>query len=84
LKKKDEILSMLETTAGQSGIKVIYENRYFIEGYCRLNGMYYLVFNRKTSFEKQIKFYRTVFGKMNAENIYLPPVIREILEDINE
>jgi len=71
---------MLEDAAAQSGVKIIYENREPVEGVCKVNGVFYLVFNKMSSFERQLEFYRTVFRKIDTENTYLPPVIREIIE----
>jgi len=80
LKKKDNILSILKNAAVQSGVKVIYEGREPVEGYCRVNGLFYLVFNKNSSFERQLEIYRTVFKKIDIEDVYLLPIIRKIIE----
>ena len=80
MKKKNNILSVLENTAVQSGIKVIYENKFPVEGYCKVNGIFYLIFNKNSTFKRQLEFYRDVFRKINLDNVYLPPVIRKIME----
>jgi len=84
MKKKNNVLSILENTAIQSGIKVIYENKFSVEGYCKVNGVYYLIFNKNSSFKRQLGYYRDVFRKVNIENVYLPPVVRKIIEEEND
>ena len=79
------ILSYLEELAEQLGISVWdesinLEETFSAGGLCRVEGKYILILNSKTTTKEKIEVSIKALQKFELSNIYVKPVIRELLE----
>ena len=84
--KNDLLLSQLEELAGKLGIAVRYENVTSEEfsgsgGLCRLKGKYVLILHFQAAVEEKIRMLLEVLKTFPTGDIYVKPVIRDLLED---
>ncbi len=85
----DEILLFyLEELADQLGILVRDENinleeTFSIGGLCRVEGKYILILNSKATIKEKIDVSVKALQQFDLSNIYVKPIIRELLEGIN-
>ncbi len=83
------ILSYLEELAEQLGISVWdesinLEETFSAGGLCRVEGKYILILNSKTTTKEKIEVSIKALQKFELSNIYVKPVIRELLEGYND
>ena len=79
------ILSYLEELAEQLGISVWdesinLEETFSIGGLCRVEGKYILILNSKTTTREKIEVSVKALQQFDLSNMYVKPVIRELLE----
>jgi hypothetical protein len=87
--KKELLLSQLEELAGKLGIAVRYENVFTEEssasgGLCRLKGEYVLIIHSQAAMEEKIRILLEALKTFPINDIYVKPVIRELLEESKE
>jgi hypothetical protein len=80
------LLEHLEEVAHRLGIELRYENLnhggFRTEGgFCRLEGKSMILLNRKDSCRKKIRVLARSLGKANIEGIFVPPAVRNIIEE---
>jgi hypothetical protein len=83
--KKELLLSQLEELAGKLGIAIRYENVTMEEssgsgGLCRLKGEYVLIIHSQAAAEEKIRILLEALKTFSIGDIYVKPVIRELLE----
>ena len=83
------ILSYLEELAEQLGISVWdesinLEETFSIGGLCRVEGKYILILNSKATIKEKIDVSVKALQQFDFSNIYVKPVIRELLEGYND
>ena len=83
------ILSYLKELAEQLGISVWdesinLEETFSAGGLCRVEGKYILILNSKTTTKEKIEVSIKALQKFELSNIYVKPVIRELLEGYND
>ena len=79
------ILSYLEELAEQLGISVWdesinLEETFSAGGLCRVEGQYILILNSKTTTKEKIDVSVKALQQFDLSNMYVKPVIRELLE----
>ena len=79
------ILNQLEELAEKLGIAVRYENVNVEEsagtgGLCRIKGQYVLIVHSHTTSKEKIQIITAALKGFDLGDIYLKPVIRELLE----
>ena len=84
--EKELLLSQLEELAGKLGIAIRYENVTTEEssgsgGLCRLKGEYVLIIHSQAAVEEKIRILLKALKPFPIGDIYVKPVIRELLED---
>lgn len=83
-KELENILSDLKEIASQLGAKVRFERGDFQGGYCIVKADKTIVINKLSSLQKKIIILTTALKELGVNEIYLPPKLREIIEEINE
>ena len=89
-KWNDEIiLSYLEELADQLGIlvrdeSINLEETFSTGGLCRVEGKYILILNSKATVKEKIEVSVKALQQFDLSNIYVKPIIRELLEGINQ
>jgi len=86
---KDSILQSLIELAEKLSVKVIFKNlqdeEFIIRGgMCSVKGETLILIDSRSSFEEQIKIFCRELKKFNLDNIFISPLLREILEDNHE
>ncbi len=79
------ILSYLEELAEQLGISVWdesinLEETFSAGGLCRVEGKYILILNSKSTTREKIEVSLKALQQFDLSNIYVKPIIRELLE----
>jgi hypothetical protein len=86
---KELLLNELEELAGKLGIAIRYENVTLEEfsgsgGLCRLKGEYILIIHSQAAVEEKIQTFLTALKSFPIGDIYVKPVIRDLLEEPKE
>jgi hypothetical protein len=86
---KDSILQSLIELAEKLSVKVIFKNlqdeEFIIRGgMCSVKGETLILIDSRSSFEERIKIFCRELKKFNLDNIFISPLLREILEDNHE
>ncbi len=79
------ICEQLENVLGQLGVSIRYENLGDLDvpakgGFCRINGEPFCIVDRGVTTQERIALLKACIGKMNLENIYIKPAIRNLLD----
>ena len=79
------LLNELEELAGKLGIAVRYESVNIEEssgsgGLCRLKGEYVLIVHSQATVKEKIRILTEALRSFPIHNVYVKPVIRELLE----
>jgi len=74
------VLSELEELLDKLGIELKYEKGGFKGGLCRVEDKEYFYLNKILSFEQKVSIITKQLKKMELEDVYLKPKIREMLE----
>lgn len=83
------LLNELEELAGRLGIEVRYENLNSEEstgagGLCRLKGKYVLIIHAPSTAKERARIVTEALKQFPMEDLYVKPVIRELLEGYKE
>jgi hypothetical protein len=77
----EELITELELTASDMGVRLRYEKGDFEGGYCLLREERIIVVNRKLSPGKKASVIAQAFGELGFENVYIKPALRLFIED---
>ncbi len=83
-KEFEAILQDLKSIAAEMGAKVRFERGDFKGGYCILQESKVIVINKLSSLQRKIAILSSALTQLGAEDIYIPPKIREIIEEMDE
>ncbi|PIQ07748.1 MAG: hypothetical protein COW71_15330 [Ignavibacteriales bacterium CG18_big_fil_WC_8_21_14_2_50_31_20] len=83
-KEFETILQDLKSIATEMGAKVRFERGDFKGGYCLLLESKVIVINKLSSLQKKVAILSSALTQLGAENIYIPPRIREIIDEMDE
>lgn len=83
-KELESILSDLKQLAAELGAKVRFERGDFQGGYCIVKTDKTIVINKLSSLQRKIIILTSALKELGINEIYLPPKLREIIEEINE
>ena len=83
------LLNELEELAGKLGIAIRYENVYGEDssgsgGLCRLKGEYVLIIHTQATVQEKIRIILEAVKPFPIGDVYVKPVIRELLERSKE
>ena len=83
-KEFEIILQDLKSLADQMGVKVRFERGDFKGGYCLLNESKVVVINRLANMQRKVITLSAALKELGVEEIYLPPKLREVIEEMGE
>ena len=83
-KEFEHILQDLKSIASEMGAKVRFERGDFKGGYCLLKESKVIVINKLSSLQKKVAILSSALTQLGAENIYIPPKIREVIDEMDE
>jgi len=83
-KEFETVLQDLKSIATEMGAKVRFERGDFKGGYCLLLDSKVIVINKLSSLQKKVAILSSALTQLGAENIYIPPRIREIIDEMDE
>jgi len=83
-KEFDNILQDLKQIATQIGARVRFERGDFKGGYCLIKEDKVIVINKLSSLQKKVLILTTALKELGVEEIFLPPRIREIIDEMSE
>ena len=83
-KEFETVLQDLKSIATEMGAKVRFERGDFKGGYCLLLDSKVIVINKLSSLQKKIAILSSALTQLGAENIYIPPRIREIIDEMDD
>jgi hypothetical protein len=83
-KEFENILQDLKSIATEMGAKVRFERGDFKGGYCLLLESKVIVINKLSSLQKKVAILSSALTQLGAENIFIPPKIREVIEEMND
>ncbi len=84
---EDALIDHLEELAESLGIQIRYEaikqdedSTYIVGGLCLLKGEYVLIINTKATAYEKMKTLATAVKHFDLDQIYIRPILRELLE----
>jgi hypothetical protein len=80
----ESLLQELKQIAQEMGAKVRFERGDFKGGYCILKEDRTIVINKLSTFQRKVIILTTALKELGVNDIYLPPKIREIIEEISD
>lgn len=83
-KELESILLELKSLASELGAKVRFERGDFQGGYCIVKTDKTIVINKLSSLQKKIITLTSALKELGVNEIYLPPKLREVIEEISE
>jgi len=83
-KEFESILQDLKAIATQMGAKIRFERGDFKGGYCILKDTKVIVINKLSNLQRKVIILSAALKQLGAEDIYLPPKIREVIEEMDE
>ena len=83
-KEFESVLQDLKTIATEMGARVRFERGDFKGGYCILQDSKVIVINKLSSLQKKVAILSAALKELGAEDIYIPPKIREIIDEMDE
>lgn len=82
--KPGEILDHLEKLTKSLSIDYRYEKGDFTGGLCRINDTQVLIINSKLTEEEKVKVFTQELARLDLNNVYMLPAIREIIQEEQE
>ncbi|MBS3944054.1 MAG: hypothetical protein KGZ42_01020 [Melioribacter sp.] len=83
-KEFENILEDLKELATQMGAKVRFERGDFKGGYCIIKRDKIIVINKLSNLQRKVLTLTSALKELGIEEIYLPPKLREIIEEMND
>ena len=83
-KEFENILEDLKELATQMGAKVRFERGDFKGGYCIIKRDKIIVINKISNLQRKVLTLTSALKELGIEEIYLPPRLREIIEEMND
>ncbi len=83
-KEFEIILQDLKSLADQMGARVRFERGDFKGGYCLLNEDKVIVINKLSNMQRKVITLAAALKELGVEEIYLPPKLREVIEEMGE
>ncbi len=83
-KEFEGILQDLKSLAQQMGAKVRFERGDFKGGYCLVKESKVIVINKLASLQRKVITLAAALKEIGVDEIYLPPKLREVIEQMDE
>ncbi len=73
------ILQELENIGSKLGVTVRYDKGDFVGGFCRIDDGKFIIVNKKLTIIKKISIIANELSKLDIENIFILPKLKEII-----
>jgi len=83
-KEFESILNDLKALAQEMGARIRFERGDFKGGYCIVKESKIIVINKLSSLQRKVITLSAALKELGVDEIYLPPKLREIIEEMNE
>jgi len=83
-KEFENILQDLKSLANQMGASVRFERGDFKGGYCILKENKVIVINKLSNTQRKVMTLASALKELGVDAVYLPPRLREFIEDSEE
>lgn len=83
-KEFENILQDLKDLANQMGARVRFERGDFKGGYCIIKEDKIIVINKLSNLQRKVLTLTSALKELGVEDIYLPPKLREVIEELND
>ena len=82
--ESEKLLILFEELADKIDINIVHGKGDFLGGMCLVNEEVYIVLNKIKPIDQRLGVLRGEFSKLDLSNVFLPPVLRDYIEDIQE
>jgi len=82
--KSEMLLQELESLCHKLDIPIRYEKGDFQGGLCRIKDKKEIIINNKLPIEQKIKLISSELSKLETDNVFVLPAIRELFQDSEE
>lgn len=83
-KEFEAVLEDLKSLATQMGAKVRFERGDFKGGYCLVQDKKMIVLNKLSTTQRKVITLSAALKELGIEDIYMPPKLREIIDEMDE
>ena len=83
-KQQKELFSLLYETACNAGIEIIEDKINRKGGICRLNSRLVVVYDANAPVHERNRLILEAISQMNPDYVYLPPKVRQIMDESAE
>ena len=80
----EKLLIFFEELADKMDINIFRGKGDFLGGMCSVNEEVYIVLNKIKPIDQRLGVLGEEFSKLDLSNIFLPPILRAYIEDIQE
>ncbi len=81
-KKYEELIHDFIELSDKLNVKIVHDKGDFNGDYCLLFTNNLIVINKHKPLEQRVNILAKHFGKMNLDNIYIKPVLRELIDKV--
>ena len=82
--KPEQLLNLFEELAEKMDIHIVQGKGDFQGGMCSVNDESYIVVNKIKPIDQRLGILGREFSKLNLSNVFIPPVLRAYIEDIQQ
>lgn len=82
--KAEKMFTLFEELAEKMRINIVQGKGDFQGGLCSLNEETYIVLNKIKPIDQRLNILAKEFGKLNTNNIFVHPILRAYMEDIQQ
>ena len=82
--KAEKMLTLFEELAEKMRINIVQGKGDFQGGLCSVNEETYIVLNKIKPIDQRLNILAKEFGKLNMNNIFVQPILRAYMEDIQQ
>ena len=82
--KPEQLLNLFEELAEKMDIHIVQGKGDFQGGMCLVNDESYIVVNKIKPIDQRLGILGREFSELNLSNVFLPPVLRAYIEDIQQ
>ena len=80
----EKIFILFEELAEKMNINIVQGKGDFIGGMCSVNDESYIVINKVKPMSQRLNVLGTEFSKLDLNNIFVSPVLRDFIEDLQQ
>ncbi len=82
--KPEKLLALFEELAEKLDINIVQGRGDFHGGMCSVNEEAYIVINKIKPIDQRLGVLGREFGQLDLSNVFVPPVLRAYIKDIQE